>query len=491
MRRAILATMLLAAACKSSSAPDGDGPPPPYVEPPDEGFRSTHPPAGAPRPFQSPAIDRFTMDDGVEVVLVERHIVPVVYWQLQLPGGSALDPPGKEGRAELCSWVLVQQRDDSAGLLADMGSSVSESSSADTLSLNGFSLRPNVDATLDLWAEDAQMPGMDAADLDRLRGRLVAALPQAVANPSAVAARVLATVTYGAGHPFARWATAASYAALTVDDCRQYIDAVVRPRGARLLVAGDISRAEVEQKFPPRLATMSSASATPVTIPAAMPQPARLVFSDAPGSTQTTIIMTGPGPAFGSDDDYPATVMAAIFAGDSLTSRLGMDLREMMGSTYSVSGAISHSRLGGRLVINAPVQTDKTQAALATMLADARIMRETEVSDDELARARDGRIASLPARFETVSATLGQFSSLAYFDLPFTYYQDYAARFGSVDKAAVQHAAASSLAPDELRFVVVGDRTRVLPMLQALTTPGAPLQGVTIQVVDASGTPVP
>jgi zinc protease len=146
---------------------------------------------------------------------------------------------------------------------------------------------------------------------------------------------------------------------------------------------------------------------------------------------------------------------------------------------------VVYSPLGGRVIVTVPVQTDMTAAAITSIVANARRMRETEIGDDELARTRDGPIAALPGRFETAAGTLGQFSYLVHLGLPFTYYQDLAANLGKVDKAAVQRAAAAFLAPDQLRFVVVGDRAWVLPMLGGLTTTGGALEGMTVRVVDA------
>jgi zinc protease len=474
--------VLLLGACKESGPP---APPPlaPWMAPPDESFRATRPAAAAPRPFVTPDAQSFTLSNGVQVLLVERHLLPMLTWQVQYVGGSASDPPGKEGRAELCSWLMLQQPDDSTNQLADMGSAVSEQWNVESVWLNGFALSEKLEPTLDVWARNIQAPVSDGATLERLRTRTIGGLPQSLASPGAVAGRVLSVMSYGAGHPMSRKATAASYGAVTRDDCVQFLGEVVRPNGARLLVAGDITRAEVESKFAARMNTAAPPAGPPLVLPDATPDPAPLVFSDVPGATQTTIYVWSVGPARQAPDYFATSIMLEIFGGDPLSSRLGLDLREMMGSTYSVSGGISLWQRGGRLTIGVPVQNDKTGAAITAILTDAQHLREGEVTDQELARSRDGRVAALPARFETVSGTLSVFTDLLYFGLPLNYYQGFAAILGQVDKAAVSTAARQYLAADKLHFVVVGDGAVVRPQLDAL--------GMPIKVVDAEGKALP
>jgi zinc protease len=221
--------------------------------------------------------------------------------------------------------------------------------------------------------------------------------------------------------------------------------------------------------------------------PPSVPDRARIAFADVPGASQTLILMWGPGLGRTSPDYYAATVMASIFSGGSLTSRLGANLREMMGSAYSVGGGFSYWKRDGLLVVTAPVQTDRTAAAIQVMLAEAAAMRDSDVTDAEMALARDGAIAGLPLRFATAYGTATEFMDLAYYGVPFTFFRDFAADFGAVDKPAVRKAAADYLPADGLRFVVVGDGKAVLPMLRDLTAPSGPLADGGLRVVDGDG----
>jgi zinc protease len=182
--------------------------------------------------------------------------------------------------------------------------------------------------------------------------------------------------------------------------------------------------------------------------------------------------------------------MMSIFGGGGSASRLGGSLREMMGSTYGVRAGLWSTKVDRRIWAITSVQTDRTKEAIEEILAQARLLREADVSDEELSRARDGALAGLPARFDTVVGTLDHFVSLVERGLPADDLDGEASKLMAVDRAAVREAAQSYLAAERLRFVVVGDARLVMPRLRELVADGAALPGGEIQVVDGNGRPV-
>jgi zinc protease len=484
-RRGSLAlAVTLAAGCHQAAAP-----PAPGDEGPDEPFRAQRPMPGPAHPFRLPDAQRFSLASGAEVLLIERHTVPYVYWEMQFPGGGASDPPGKEGRADLCTGLMVQAQGDTASRLADMASTVSIASGRDTTTLRGFALRSRFEATLDLWARVLTLPGNSSTDLDRVRQRRLASLSAARSDPGSIASRLFWIESHGDTHPYARMPTAASYAAVTADDCRRYRDDFIHDGGSRLLVAGDVTRTEVERLFSARL-TDGRAVAAPAALPPRAPRAGRLAFLHVPGASQSLVVVWGPGPSRQSPDYYAATVLASIIA-DGPGSRLFANLREMMGTVYSVFGSFVYTKSDGLLFVEVPVQTERTSAAVTEVLRELARVRDVDVSDAELGLARDGRIAALPARFATAVDALDAFGELAYYGLPASFFDDFGKNFGAVDAAAVRQSAQAFLADDQLHFVVVGDGKIVLPMLRPLVAPGGPLAGSDLRIVDADGRPAP
>jgi zinc protease len=386
-------------------------------------------------------------------------------------------------------YLLVQGgADDAADRLADMGSSLYTNNGLESAALDGFSLRDDFDRTLDLWAGVLNNPGMFPASLDRIRAETEGTLLQSSADPRSVAWRVFQVAARGSDHPYARRPTAASYGNVTVDDCQKFIREFVQVGGLHLYVAGDITHDEVTEKLAALIPAGPTSAPAPI-IPRSSRDGAAVTFVNMPGASQAEILMWAPAPSLDAMDYNAAWTMLSIFAGNSITSRLGSDLREMMGSTYSVQGQLVSWKADTMLTVEVPVQADKTAAAMMAMVTGAATMRETDVTDDELSLVRDGAIAALPSRFATVLGTLNAFRQLVYYHLPTTYFEDLPGRLAAVDKAAIRQAASDYLPRLGLQFVVVGDATEVLPMLIALTASDGALPG-TLRTVDVEGRPV-
>ncbi len=488
------ALLVAAGGCPSKRSDDPPPPSGPLVFP-DEPFRGTAPGVAGPKSFEAPRPEVFTLPGGLEVVLVERHTVPVVRWNIVFPVGVLGDPKGKEGLGLTCTVLMFQashalDRLTREQTLADVAPSVDMGLSAYEMNARGECLKPDLDTVVPIWADLFLQPALEPgtfAALVRSRTASVSAAPSL--TPTSLASRVSTRLFWGAEHPFVRDATAESLAAATIDDCRAFA-ASLRPTGARLFVSGDVSRADIEARFAPRLAFPAAAAAAPPAVlqaPPPMPSTGSVYFVDAPGAPQSIITLRGPGPARGSTEYFSAQIMASILAGDSISSRIGLNVREMRGYAYSVAGGFGYDRDASFFSFSAPVVKDATAESVFEVLEEIRKMRETDVTDEELARERDGLIAALPYSFETASGALTNYSSLSYFGLPYTYYQTYAASYGAVSKASVRQAAEQYLRPAQLQILVVGDGASVLPKLRALTTQRPDLMGREVITLDPRG----
>jgi predicted Zn-dependent peptidase len=235
--------------------------------------------------------------------------------------------------------------------------------------------------------------------------------------------------------------------------------------------------------------SMSGAAMMALPPPAATPVAGRLFFVHAAGAPQSIITLRGAGPARTSPDFYAAELTGAILAGDSITSRIGRNLREMRGYAYSLGGNFAYNLGGGSYFLTAPVRTDATAESVVEVLEEIRMLRETGVTMEELERERRGRVAGVPYLFETAGLTLSQYDLLDAYGLPFTYFADYARNFEAVTPAATQQVAAKYLAPASLQVLVVGDGPSVLSKLRAMTAMRPEVMGGEVIILDGEGRP--
>lgn len=439
-------------------------------EPADEPFRATPPPIGPAEPLVLPSVQRFTLPNGVDVRLVERPALPLISWRLTFPGGALSDPPGKEGRAELCSLAVIDGG--APGLaerLGDLASDFRISSGFDEFTLWGTSLRRHLAGTIDLWRSLLQMPGMSDEVVSYAKRR-IASQRVTRTDPKAMAWNVFDQASRGPEHPVVR-TSATSLEALSASDCRQYRDSYFRPKGARLSIAGAITRPEVEAQFVTMFGTQGSAPPLP-PVPAPRPRPERLIFADAPGASQATVIMWAPAPLVGGPDETAADITLSVLGGGSIQSRLGKRLRQMEGVTYGVQSYYVRTRFDAYLTIETAIETRGVARGIEEMVKAVSQLGESDATTAEIDRVTQPRHMDLSIAFETRAGILTQLEHAAYFGLPDDHVARIDERLASIDPAALRSTAAAYLTPEKVRFVVVGNAAETLPMLRTLTGTG-------------------
>jgi zinc protease len=468
---------------------------------PDEPFRGKQPSPGEPRTLATPQLERFELPSGISVYLVEKHTLPLVSLALEFEGGGALDPKGRDGRASVCAGLMsdgTQKLDKIAfeEALADLASNVNSDAGVDRHEVSMTTLRKNLDATLDLWADTLLRPGLRQEELDRNIKRRLAGLTQLKGSPAAVAGRLGGSIIYGPAHLHGRFPTDASYRALTLADCKDFVTEHVKPKGARLYVVGDITRAELTSKLEPRLAGWSGRSKVAVHPGKPQPRKGKLFFVDIPKAAQSVVQVLALGPPRKAPDFEPTSVMTGILGG-GFTSRINMNIREKHGYAYGAGGGFQYTREGSTFRANASVRTNVTKESIQEMLKEIRGLALASAgrgdasaapTEEEVAREKDARIQGLPARFATGGQTLAAFRELVYFGLPLDYWSRYIPAVKAVDLKAVKRAAARHLRPSDLQILVVGDRQAVLPKLEELVA-SKEVAGPII-VLDADGKPL-
>jgi zinc protease len=485
------------------AAPQADAPPPAAPAPapapapaaivfPEEPFRAHQPAAGDPRDFAAPHVERFTLASGIDTYLVERHNLPIVSLSLEMEGGAAVDPRGKDGLAGVCSALMSDGTDKLDKLafeaaLADLASEVNSGAGPDLHQVSMSSLRKNLDATLDLWADTLLRPGLRQEELDRSLKRRIAGLAQLKGSPAGVAPRLAGSIVFGPQHLHGRMATEGSYRALTLADCKKFVATRIRPSGAKLFVVGDITRAELTSKLAARLGGWTGRAPAVARPGAPHPRKGKLFFVDIPRAAQSMVLVLAPGPQRKAADFHPTSIMSGILGG-GFTSRINMNIREKHGYAYGASGGFLYTRDGSHFRSTASVRTNVTKESIQEILREVSAMASGEPTDEELTREKDGRVLALPARFATGEQTLAAFRELVYFGLPLDYFDSYVGKVKAVDRTAVKKAAARHLHPGELQILVVGDGKVVLPRLEELVA-AREIPGPIVKL-DADGKPL-
>ena len=442
-----------------------------------------------------PALQRGQLSNGVKLILAERHDVPVVQMSMEFPGGFRSDQGRKSGTASFAmnmldegagSYDAIAFGNRSEALGAIIGSSASLDASEVTLS----ALKEKLDDSLALYADAIRRPRFESSEIERVRGNWLAGIKQEKTNPNLMSARVIAPLTYGAGHPYAIPLTGSGYeadiAGLGRDDLRAWQEEQLRPDGATLMIVGDTTLAAITPLLEKHFGDWKSApgSRPAHSIPTvALATAPRVFLIDQPGAIQSNITVSQLAPPVTDAGAIDFDIANGVFGGD-FTSRLNMNLRENKHWSYGArSGA--NSTLGQRLwTASAPVQSDKTIEAIKEMQRELADYTSAKVptSADELTRIQAINVRTLPGSFETARAVLATVGGINRYGRPDNYVVQRKLKIEAITPAGVQ-AAAKTLQPQAMTWVIVGDLSKIEAGIRALDI-GA------VQVVDADGKPV-
>ena len=464
-----------------------DVPPPPKVAavaaPAGGPARMAEPSVGQPPLLQWPAIERFSLANGLKVELARRTTVPLVRMLLSLEGGMAADERGALG---IQSMALGLMDEGAAGLTGPqiaerrerLGAGIGASPGMDRTRLSLDALKSNLGASLLLFADIVQRPDFPAAEVERVRGQQLTALQQEANNPIGIAQRILSPALYGPDHPYGAppsgLGTAASVKAITRDALVAWHKRWVRPDRGTLFVVGDITAAELRPQLEAAFGRWQADAATPAgTVTDVAPQPpqaSRIILVDRPNSPQSLILAGALLPISGTQDLIAQRAAADVLGGLS-TSRINMDIREEKNWAYGTYAGLTDGK--GRLtsLIYAPVQTDRTADSIKAIQGDiAAIKAAKPISQEERDRSIANSVLALPGEFERGTAFLTAMERNQILGRPDDYYVTSARRLGALTVADLNRAV-QLFGTDKLLWIVVGDRAKVEPQLKALGLP--------------------
>lgn len=460
--------------------------------------RDTRPADIAPTPFTVPAPTTFTLANGVKVLLWTRKEIPLVSMRLMSLPAASLDTSGKEGQFELAAQMLTEGAGELDSLAFEdaiqrLGGTIAAGADEERFDVAFSILKRNLDKGATLFADAITRPRMEATDFERVKDLHIQDLEQADESPTAIAAKVANAVLFGDKNPYATSpaGTVDSVATVTLDDVKSAYAAAIRPESSTLLVAGDVTQAELEPMLNKALNGWKASAAAP-TGPAEFSIPThqslRVYLVDRPGATQTVIRYQAPSVPFASDLRVAMELLNTVLGG-TFTSRLNQNLREDHGYTYGARSRFAMERSAGSFYAAAQVQAEVTGEAIKEFMNEFARLAKGDLTDDEVAKARE------TARNMTVE----QFSSLdgmlAAAELRLANGVPLDSIAGDLEKARAIKAAdlntlgatvASTLHQGVL--VLVGDQSVIMPQLADLKLPAPTLVDANAQpaVADAN-----
>jgi len=441
--------------------------------------RSRRVPPSAARPFVAPSVRESQLVNGVKLAVAEIKRLPIVSVDIILPyAGAAHDPQGKAGLAGLVSDLVMEGAGGMNGqqlaeALADKGISLGVSVDDDLMKISIFATKETLDDAMGLAAEIVRSPALPQPAFDRLKQETLAGVEQKRGNPGALAGERLAGRIYGS-HPYGAVPSESSVQSLELGDARAFAASNLRPEGAVIAAAGDVSLTDFEALAAKHFGDWRAQAGAPV--PAATPAVAAQAAApgllidviDMPGSQQSAIRAGGQSIKRTDPDYYSVALMNFLLGRAPILNRLERNLREQHRWAYGARLTPEYKLQGGGYVISADVQTDATVPALQEILKELRRLQTERVGDDELASTKRLMNGMFAMGIQTVQAVAGSVAANEAKGLPADELARYQAGISAVTADQLQAAANKYIKPDQLQVVISGDAARIAAGLAAV-----------------------
>jgi zinc protease len=427
--------------------------------------RSKPPVLGPAKNLELPAIQKFTLSNGLQVVLMEKHSVPMLQINLIVHTGSLDDPAGKEGLSSFAMDLLDEGAGKYSALeLSDeiefLGASISTYSSDIYSGISATVPAARMDAVLQLMSDIALRPRWEAEELERLRKLRLNYLLQAYDEPNAIASRAFTKYLYGENSLYARAASQASIQTYTREDAMQFHSTHFVAGNATLVVVGAAEKAALMPLLEKHFGGMPAGNVSKASRPAPMQVKGRTVYLvDKPGAAQSVVRIGRVGLSRTDADYYGVEVMNTILGG-SFTSRLNSNLREEHGYAYGASSWFSTGIVPGPFTAGASVQTDVTGPAVGEFFNEFAKIRKTMPQDDYL-RGKNYAALGYAENFETNRSIAASLVEMIVYGLPDTYFNTYVNNILSVSRKQVEAMAKKYIVPEHMVVVIVGDKEKI------------------------------
>ncbi len=434
------------------------------------------PPApSALRPYVFPRVDQFTLENGLKVIVVENHTVPIVEGRVMIDAGSLREPASKNGLASLAGRLLAEGTGDLSGAeiarrMESMGASYTAAGGFSTSFADVVALKNVFADALTLAAQTVIAPSFPESDFNRVKNMALAAYQQRRAQGGSLAYDAFVLAAFDSTAPFSRpsGGTTATLRGLSRDDVMNWHRTMFAPSASTLLLVGDITpadaRAIAQRAFGGWRATR--AAMAPVANPVQKFTGTRVILVDRPTSVQSSIVI-GQAGFQATDPDYLAMLALNNVFGGPFSSRLNTNLREKHGYTYGASSSLDVRAGAGAYQLSSDVRTSATDSALVEAIAEYRRIVAEMVPAAELQGAVSNLVAGFPGSVQTVQGLSARLQALIIWGLPIEYYATYRERLAAVTPADVHKVATSRLTPDNLLIVVAGDVSRIEAPIRA------------------------
>lgn len=438
-------------------------------------YDRSEPPFGELPVFKSPDIWKGELANGMDLYGIENTEVPLIQFDITIPGGQLLDPEGKEGVASLFSDVMMQgtatktpaDLEEAIGLL---GASIYMYSSDEDFHIAGSCLTKNFDETIKLVKEIILEPRWDEKEFNRLKQALETNLKGREANPNAIASNVYSQLLYGEDNRYGipSSGTLESTKNITMEDMKAYYKNLA-PSQATFHIAGDVDKDKTVAALQPLNEWKGEAVSIPETDIKANDTAGKLYFVDVPDAKQS-VLYIGKLALSGKDENANNLDFANEILGGGSSGRLFQTLRIGKGYTYGAYSNISEANVISPFTIRTSVRANATLKSLE-IIKDMVKDYENSFTENEVELTKNKILKGNTRAYESLGAQLGILKRMSKYDRAEDYLDKNQEELINMTLQDYKSIINKYMNEEDLTYLVVGDKATQFEEVKKLGKP--------------------
>ncbi len=371
-----------------------------------------------------PPYTRTKLPNGLVVLLMEQHEVPMIDFSVLIRAGSVTDGAGKEGLASVTAELLrrgtkSRTADQIAAELDFVGGTLEFDAELDFVRGAGEFLKKDLGVGLDLLADVLQNANFPEAEVEKLLKQRIDSLKQEKDEPQSVIGRYFQAFLFG-DHPYGRPSSGdeRSLAAINRENVFQFYQNRFMPEAITIAVVGDFATAEMERLLSEKFGSWHATGPfEPVSMREPLPVKGRkLLLVNKPDSTQTFFMIGNVGIERTNPDRVGIDVVNTIFGG-RFTSMLNDALRVNSGLTYGARAQFERHKVPGPFAISTFTRNATTAQAIDMTLEVLQRLHRQGISKEQLRSAKAYIKGQFPPRIETADELAALLTELDFFGL--------------------------------------------------------------------------
>ena len=425
-----------------------------------------------PAPGPAPVVkfgkaDKFTLKNGLTVIIVENHKLPRASARLTID-----NKPYFEGKKAGVSGMMgslmgrgtpsitkdnFNERVDFLGANIGFGSSSSFAAS----------LSRYFDEVLGLMADGVKNSQFTQEEFDKEQKITLDGIKSNEKSVTSAARRVENLLTYGANHPYGEYISKESVNNITLADVETNYNRYYRPNNAYLIIQGDIKPKKIKKLVKNLFGDWKTREISEIEIQKPINvETTEINFINMDNAVQSEIAIINNIELKLGDKDYYAALLANRILGGSGTARLFKNLREDKGYTYGSYSSIRQSRYAASFRATASVRNMVTDSSVVEMMKEINTIRYKKITKSELKNAKAQYIGSFVINVQKPETVAGYALNRELYNLSDNYYETYLEKINAVTIDEVQNAAIKYFRGDKARIIITGKGIDVLKNLE-------------------------